>query len=144
MNASKENLTSRELGRFSITTLLAFTACFALLVVLWKWAMTFPNPGLDHVVVFLLPWTIGVFLGIARSLHRNRSPFWGAFIGGCVGATFFPILPGLYLLVRGMNAVSVSTVAPQILTAIVCSFAMGLVFCGVQRACNACSTFMNA
>lgn len=98
----------------------------------------------DKLIVTICPWAVGSFIGIARSVQHKRSPLWGAMAGGCLGAAVFPILPCMYFFLRGLNAVNASTVTPQIIAAVSCSFAMGLILSGCRWGFNACATYLDS
>ena len=121
-------------------------ACIAFLILLFKWAIdsTLATLGREaqfndvmRTVVAILPWGIGVSVGIVLALRRRGSPFWGAIKGGCLGAGLWPFLPCVYLWMRGMNAVSHRTVLPMIPAAILFSAAMGAIFSGCLWATQA-------
>ncbi len=106
------------LGYYSLRTLLAVTAGIAFVAFIARWMLTFDESRLYpmlRLALFLLPWAIGSFLGIAIAARYQRSSLLGAICGGILGAWLCPGLPFVYSYANGLHGVrSLSLVGEQL------------------------------
>ena len=70
--------------RFGIRSVLAATACIALLAGAIRWLLQMGVPVVG-VVIYISPWAIGSFAGMLLMRRQHRNQVLGAVLGGSIG-----------------------------------------------------------
>jgi len=87
---------------YSLRSLFAATAGISFVAFVAQWLISQFGA---RVIIYVIPWAIGSFVGFYLAVRRHRSTLLGAICGGVIGTLLFPGTIVIYLYLNNLNGV---------------------------------------